>query len=216
MRLSAPEQCLRLLRIADTRNLQSSRSISQRVLPRLQLIRQQGRVRVQREAQRVELLLRLRRRVIQTRVLIQVPNALLVLIQPQAQILGLVGLVPESLQVGGDFDDFLRSGSGSLVFGEVFVGVAGRVGGFRRGGVGFVAGELSAVGYCYVFGWLVAALGGEVLDLADDGFAVQDLAEDDVFVVQVGGCDGGDEELRAIGSYKSSQSSHTRILRFWF
>lgn len=48
---------------------------------------------------------------------------------------------------------------------------------------------------------LVAGGGLEVLDLAHDALAVDDLSEDDVLLVEVGGRDGGDEELGAVGSY---------------
>ena len=88
-----------------------------------------------------------------------------------------------------------------MVFGEIFVWVARGVGSFLVSSFCFVAGKLAAVGYGYVFGGLVTALGGKVLDFADDGFTVQDFAEDDVLAVEVGGWDGSDEELGAIGAY---------------
>jgi hypothetical protein len=46
--------------------------------------------------------------------------------------------------------------------------------------------------------WLVLALNLEVLDLSDDAFAVDDLAEYDVLLVEVRCQDGGDEELGSI------------------
>jgi len=41
-------------------------------------------------------------------------------------------------------------------------------------------------------------LHGDVFDMADDGFAGDDLAEDDVLAVEVRGRRGRDEELRTI------------------
>jgi hypothetical protein len=38
-----------------------------------------------------------------------------------------------------------------------------------------------------------------VFDLADEGLAIEDLAEDDVLAVEMRSGDGGDEELRAVG-----------------
>jgi hypothetical protein len=48
--------------------------------------------------------------------------------------------------------------------------------------------------------WLVAALGLQVLDLPHDALAVDDLSVDDVLLVEMRCRDGGDEELRSIGS----------------
>jgi len=70
-----------------------------------------------------------------------------------------------------------------LVFGEVLVRVAGLVGGLFGGGEGFIAGQLAARGDGYLFRGLVAGLRGQVLDFADERFAVQDFAEDDVLSV---------------------------------
>ena len=88
-----------------------------------------------------------------------------------------------------------------MVFGEILVRVAGLVGGLFGGGEGLVAGELAARGDGYLFRGLVARLRGQVLDFADERFAVQDFAEDDVLSVQVRGRDRGDEELRAVGAF---------------
>jgi len=48
--------------------------------------------------------------------------------------------------------------------------------------------------------WLVAALGLQVLDLSHDALAVNDLSVDDVLLVEMRCRDGGDEELRSIGT----------------
>lgn len=48
--------------------------------------------------------------------------------------------------------------------------------------------------------WLVAALSLQVLDLAHYTLAVDDLAVDDVLLVEMGSGNGGDKELRAIGA----------------
>ena len=86
-----------------------------------------------------------------------------------------------------------------MVFGEVFIGVASRVRDPLGSLFGFVAGELTAVGDDYIFLGLVTTLSGEILDLADDGFAGENFAEDDVLPIEVRGWDRGDKELGAIG-----------------
>jgi hypothetical protein len=88
-----------------------------------------------------------------------------------------------------------------LVFGEVFVRIASGVRSFLVGRLCFVARELAALSYDNVFGGFVAALGREVLNLAYDGFAVQDFAKDNVLAVEMRGGDRGYEELRTIGAY---------------
>jgi hypothetical protein len=88
-----------------------------------------------------------------------------------------------------------------LIFGEIFVSIASGIGCSLVSGLSLVACELAAVCYDDVFGGLVATLGGEVLDFADDGLAVQDFAENDMFPVEMGGWDRGDEELGAVGAY---------------
>lgn len=92
-----------------------------------------------------------------------------------------------------------------LVLGEVFVLVAEGVGGFGSGGDDLVGRELAAIGDRCLALRLVARLGRQVFDLADDRLAAKDLAEDDVFAVQVWGRYGGDEELGAIGACRSSR-----------
>jgi hypothetical protein len=49
--------------------------------------------------------------------------------------------------------------------------------------LGLRAGEFAAVNDGYGFLGGVVFLGGEVFDLADDGFAGEDFAEDDVLAV---------------------------------
>lgn len=122
--------------------------------------------------------------VLQIGVLVEVADALAVLLQGDGDVAGLEGLVAEILAVGRDLEAFLcRVGGRWLVFGEVFVFVAVGVGGAGRGVEGdCVWVELAAVGDYDVFFGLVG-LGGEVLDQADDGLAGEDLAEDDVLVV---------------------------------
>lgn len=93
---------------------------------------------------------------------------------------------------------------GGEVIGEVFEGVAGGIRLLDVGFEGFFAGELATVGdEGFLFG-LVARSGAEVLDLADDGFAVEDFTEDDVLAVEVGGGNGGEKELGAVGVWDVS------------
>ena len=87
-----------------------------------------------------------------------------------------------------------------MVLREVFKGVAGCVRNFLSGFVVVFARELAAVDDGGIVEGLVAALGLEILNLADDALAVDDFAEDDVLVVKMGCRDRGDEELRAVCS----------------
>jgi hypothetical protein len=48
----------------------------------------------------------------------------------------------------------------------------------------------------------LVALCGEIFDLSDNGLAVDDFAEDDVFAVEMGGWDGCNEELGAVSTCK--------------
>ncbi len=60
--------------------------------------------------------------------------------------------------------------------------------------------KLTAVCDDYFFGGFVARLGGEVLDFADQRFAIEYFTEDDVLSVEMGSGNCGDEELGAIGA----------------
>lgn len=127
----------------------------------------------------------------------------MVLLEAQTQVLELLeGFGAVGLQIAGDFYDV---GGGELlagVFGEVFVLVAGGVCGAGFGVEGFGGVELAAGDDGYFLVGLVAGLDGEVFDFADEGFVGEDFAEDDVFAVEVGGWDGGDEELGAVGAWR--------------
>jgi hypothetical protein len=65
---------------------------------------------------------------------------------------------------------------------------------------GFVTLELAAVGDGYILLWLVAALGGEILNLADDRFTSENLTKDDVLPIEVWSWDCSNEELGAVGA----------------
>jgi hypothetical protein len=65
---------------------------------------------------------------------------------------------------------------------------------------GFVTLELAAVGDSYILLWLVAALGGEILNLADDRFTSENFTKDDVLPVEVWSWDCSYEELGAVGT----------------
>lgn len=67
-------------------------------------------------------------------VFVQVAEALLVFFQPEVQVAGFEGFVAELFDFGDDFEDFWAGAGFGLVFGVVFVRVAGRVDCFRGGG----------------------------------------------------------------------------------
>lgn len=80
------------------------------------------------------------------------------------------------------------------------MGIAVGVGARGADGLeGLGGGELARGGDDDGLGGAVGLEGAGVLDLADEGLAGDDLAEDDVLAVEVGGGDGGDEELGAVG-----------------
>jgi hypothetical protein len=64
----------------------------------------------------------------------------------------------------------------------------------------------------YILEWLVAGLTFEVLDVAHDALAVDDSAEHNVLLVQVGSGHGRDEELRAIGPWSSIRHAQQKWL----
>lgn len=123
----------------------------------------------------------------------------MVLVQTEAEVAGLEGLVSVLLALGGNLEDLLGVERLGAVLGEVLVGVAHGVGLLHVGSEGGVALELTTVGDEGFLLGLVAGLGRQVLDLANDGLAVEDFAKDNVLVVEVGGGNGGDEELGAVG-----------------
>ena len=85
-----------------------------------------------------------------------------------------------------------------MVFGEIFVWIAGRVGNFFCSFVVVVARELAAVSDGSVLEWLISALRLEVLDFSDDALAVDDFSKDNMFLVQMRRENGSDEELGAV------------------
>jgi hypothetical protein len=108
----------------------------------------------------------------------------LIFLQSQRQILHLrKRLIAIALQIARNLPNLRSCELLADIFRKVFVLVAGGVRGFLVSYFGFGTGELAAGGYGYVFCGLVAALGGEVFDFADEGFAGEDLAEDYVLAV---------------------------------
>lgn len=145
--------------------------------------------------------------VVEVRVFVEVADTLFVLFESEVEVARLEGLVAKVLAGGCDFEDLL-GGQGLLVgrevVGEVFERVAGGIRLLDVGLESFFAGELAAVGDQGFFLGLVAGGRAEVLDLADDGLAVEDFTEDNVLAVEVGGGNGGEEELRAVGVWDVS------------
>lgn len=92
-------------------------------------------------------------------------------------------LITKLLQIPSNLDYFLNSECLVCILGEILILVASSIRGFGVCGLGFGAFELAAIGDGYIFCRLIAAFGGEVLDFANDGFAGEDFAEDDVLAV---------------------------------
>lgn len=146
----------------------------------------------------------------------QVAQALLVLLDTEVEIAGLEGLVAKLLDFRSDAEDLGAGESvGSLVIGEIFVLVAGNI--VLSGAGRLVTSKLTTVCPNELAGCLpvvpktltlnsdglvglIGGIGLGLLNLANDTLARNHLSEDDVLVVKVGGFDGGDEELRAIGA----------------
>lgn len=128
----------------------------------------------------------------------EVTYGLLVFLEAKVPIAFLERVVAHVLQLGCDFEDlytFPFFFAGLLVFGPVFIWVAGGVRNLLGGFVIVVAAQLAAVIDCGIVPWLVTALGLKVLDLSDDALAVDHFAEDDVLIVEMWCGDGCNEEL---------------------
>lgn len=195
-------QRLDAVRVLDAADGEGRVGQPRRVVPVAQFDGHEGAVAVEGEADGVHLGLEGQPAVglaVQVRLLVQVPEALLVLVQGGGHVPGLEGPVAKLLALGGDGG---HTGGGevrALVLGEVLIGVAQGVTGGARGGVVAVASqELAAVGDGGGLLGPVTRLGAEVLDLPDYGLALDYLAKHHVLVVEVRGRDGGDEELGAV------------------
>jgi hypothetical protein len=145
--------------------------------------------------------------VLKLRVLVDIAQTLLVLIETERIVARLEGSVAVLLAGLGDLDDGDGVESVGAVFGEVLVGVAKGVGLLHVGSDGGVTLELAAVGNESLLCGAVAGLGGKVLDLSNDGLAVKDLSEDDMLAVEVRGRNGGYEELGAVGVWRGNSSA---------
>lgn len=202
---TAAVQGLGAIGVLDGADGEGGRGGARALGPVLELHVQQGAVVVEREPERLEGWFGGGGLVVQIWVLVEVAQALFVLCDAELEVAGLEGRVAEALAGGGDLED-LGGGQGLLlsgeVVGEVLKGVSGRVGLLEVGCEGFVAGELTAVGNESLLFRLVTGRGAQVFNLADDGFAAQDLAKDYVLVVEMGRGDGRDEELGAVCVYR--------------
>lgn len=201
--LALAEVGLGLVGVGDAADGQGVGGGALGVLPRLELEVHHGRVVVEHEAQLLELGLdSVVALVLGLGLLVDVAQALLVLVERERHVAALEGLVAEALAFRGDLEHLLRVQLLVGVLGEVLVGVAEGVGrlGVAAQGLGGRARQLAAVVDDAVARRLVAARGGHVLDLSDDGLAAADLAKDDVLSVQVGRRDGRYEELGAVGA----------------
>jgi hypothetical protein len=201
LRVTLAVQRLGLVLVGDVRDGQRILGGADGVLPVLLLEIHEGGVVVEGEAEGLELGFRLIGLLLEVGVLIQVAQTLLVFVEGDAEIAGLESLVAKLLAVGGDLEN-ARCGDGlfcSIILGEVFVLIAVGIGGLDVSRKGFLARELTAVGNDDISCGLVA-LGGEVLNLADDGLSAQNFAKYNVLAVEVGGWNRRDEELGAIGA----------------
>lgn len=199
---AAAVQGLGSVGVSHARDGKSRGSASDTVGPVLDLHAEQGRVVVKGESEGVESGLGARGLVVEVGVFVEVSQALFVLFESEAQVARLEGLVAKVLAGRGDLEDLLgRQGLllGGEVIGEVLVRVAGSIGLLGVGGKGFVASQLAAVGNENLLLGLVAGSSAQVLDLADNGLAVEDFAKDNVLAVEVRCGNGGDEELGAVG-----------------
>lgn len=82
----------------------------------------------------------------------------------------------------------------NLVFGEIFVFIIIGVGCFGVGGDGFGVGEFVVVGDDGIFCGFVG-LSGEVFELMDDGFVVEDFFKNDMFFIEMWCLYSSNEEL---------------------
>lgn len=167
----------------------------------LKLVCEQGRVGVEGETQSLHLRTELLG-VFVSRLgeLVQVAQALLVLVKTEGEIAALESGVTEALDVGSDLESKRSSELLALVIvGEVLVGVTSDIRNALGRVVEVLTGELTTVHNSHILGGLVVRC-LHAFDLADNALAVNDLSENNVLAIEVGCGDGGDEELAAVGA----------------
>lgn len=145
-------------------------------------------------------------------VLVEVSDAFLVLVKTEVQIPALESFVAVFFQLACDLDDLLAFELFALVFGKVFVGVAGGIDGFLLYVVYGVAFQLAAIWSGQSANTLGChALGGrtydgdilcglivhnlKVLDLPYDAFAIQHLSKDYMLAIEMWCGNRSNEEL---------------------
>lgn len=181
-------------------DLERVRGPSLGILEVAELDGQQGGVRVQGESQGLHLLAQLLGVIVAgLGELVQVAQTLLVLVQAQSHLSVLERSVAEALQFGSNLEAQRRGQLARVVLGKVLVGVAGRILDTLVGALILGALEFTAVHHNDVDLRLVG-LGLHVLDLANDALAIDNLAENNVLAIEVGGWNGGDEELATVGA----------------
>jgi hypothetical protein len=222
LRLAASKVRLRLILVTDSLNLQRLCRTFQRLDELVGFVLEQGAVEVDGDLEGLKLGEEVCGVAIEWGgVLVEIAQRLLVFLDAEVEVAFLEGGVAHVFELGCDFQNVvafpLFVGVGLLIFGEVFVWVAGYVGCLFCGLLVVLACELTAVYGTLVLTWnssprdhltddgsimpwLVAALCLEVLNRSYDALAIDDLAKHNMLLVQVWCRNGGDEELRAVGA----------------
>ncbi|KAI6763794.1 hypothetical protein HG530_007583 [Fusarium avenaceum] len=199
--VTAAIECLCAIGVLNASDVKSSRGGAGSIVPGLKLDVEKGRVVVESEAQGLKLVLDGLGLILELRLLVDVAQSLLVLVEAKRVIARLESSVSVILACLCDLEDGKGIESVGAVLREVLVRVAEGIRLLHIGSEGGIASQLATVGNESLLGRTVAGLGGKVLNLADDGFSVQNLSEDDVLAIEVRGRHGGYEELRAVGVY---------------
>jgi hypothetical protein len=199
--VAAAIECLCAVGVLNASDVKSSRGGAGSIVPGLKLDVEKGRVVVESEAQGLELVLDGLGLILELRLLVDVAQALLVLVKTKRVVARLESSVSVILACLCDLEDSKGIKSVGAVLREVLVRVAESIRLLHIGSEGRIASELAAVGNEGLLCRTVAGLGGKVLDLADDRLAVKNLSEDNVLAIEVRGRHGGYEELRAVGVY---------------
>ena len=187
------------LSIGRNFNCVTSPSLTVPVLP--QFAGEQGGVGVQSETKCPHLAIQLLG-VLFTRLreLVQITQALLVLIKAESDVTGFEGCITKVLELRRNLKAHWRTEFLALVIvGEILIRVAGGIRDLFVRIIVRLAGEFTTVDNGYVRGRLVA-LGGYVLNLANHALSVDHFTKNHVLAIEMRGGDGRDEELAAIGT----------------
>lgn len=186
--------------VGDASDSQSGRGEADGIVPLQELGGHESRVGAERVAEGVKLTLGLGGLVVQLRLLVEVADALLVLLKREVVVAALEGDSAIVLAGSGNFEDRLGAGIGRLiVLGVVLVRITQSVGLPNFSNIRSIASKLAAVDDGDQLAGRILFDNENVLSRANGGLSVEDAAEDNVLVVKMRSGNGGNEELGTVG-----------------